>query len=164
MGFVRGLVPRRRNRLWGPALRWLYDYLQAFWGGVPFPRRTRTLSPRQPAPVSNLNLQPGDLVRVKSYGDILATLDSANKNRGLFFDADLVPSCSREFRLKARLTNFIDEKTGRMASLKMPAVILENVWCQSRYSTCRVFCPRSIYSWWRDAWLEKITESSPGTR
>ncbi len=105
------MVPRRRNRLWSPALRWLYDYLQAFWGGVPFPRRTRTLSPRQPAPVSNLNLQPGDLVRVKSYGDILATLDSANKNRGLFFDAELVPFCSREFRVKARLTNFIDEKT-----------------------------------------------------
>jgi len=48
---------------------------------------------------------------VKSYGDILATLDSANKNRGLFFDAELVPFCSREFRVKARLTNFIDEKT-----------------------------------------------------
>jgi hypothetical protein len=54
----------------------------------------------------NLNLQPGDLVRVKSYGDILATLDSANKNRGLFFDAELVPFCSRELRVKARLTNF----------------------------------------------------------
>jgi len=126
--------------------------------------RTGTLPPGQPAPVSNLNLQPGDLVRVKSYGDILATLDSDNKNRGLFFDADLVPSCSREIRVKARLTNFIDEKTGRMASLKTPAVILENVWCQSRYSTCRVFCPRCIYSWWREAWLDKITESSQGTR
>jgi hypothetical protein len=158
------MVLRRRNWLWGRALRWLYDGLQALRGGVPFPRRTGTLLPGQAAPVSNLSLQAGDLVRVKSYGDILATLDSANKNRGLFFDAELVPFCSREFRVKARLTNFIDEKTGRMASLKMPAVILENVWCQSRYSTCRVFCPRSIYSWWREAWLDKITESSQDTR
>ena len=147
----------------GPPLRWLYDRFQALWGGVPFPRRTGTLPPDRPAPVSNLNLQPGDLVRVKSYGDILATLDGANKNRGLFFDAELVPFCGREYRVRTRLTDFIDEKTGRMASLKTPAVILEDVWCQSRYSTCRVFCPRSIYSWWREAWLEKISESSQGT-
>ena len=147
----------------GPPLRWLYDRFQALWGGVPFPRRTGTLPPDRPAPVSNMNLQPGDLVRVKSYGDILATLDGANKNRGLFFDAELVPFCGREYRVRTRLTDFIDEKTGRMASLKTPAVILEDVWCQSRYSTCRVFCPRSIYSWWREAWLEKISESSQGT-
>ena len=147
----------------GPPLRWLYDRFQALWGGVPFPRTTGTLPPDRPAPFSSMNLQPGDLVRVKSYGDILATLDGANKNRGLFFDAELVPFCGREYRVRTRLTDFIDEKTGRMVSLKTPAVILEDVWCQSRYSTCRVFCPRSIFSWWREAWLEKISESSQGT-
>jgi hypothetical protein len=99
-----------------------------------------------------MNLQPGDLVRVKSYGDILATLDEANKNRGLFFDAELVPFCGREYRVRTRLTDFIDEKTGRMARSRL-AVILEDVWCQSRYSTCRVFCPGA--SIWREAWLEK---------
>ena len=48
-----------------------------------------------------------------------------------------------------------DEKTGKMMSLKTPAVILENVWCQSRYSNDRFLCPRSIYSWWREVWLER---------
>jgi hypothetical protein len=154
---------RRRNWLWAPPLRWIYDRLQALRGGIPYPRKTGTLPPGRPAPVSNLNLQPGDLVRVKPYRDILATLTSTNKNRGLFFDAEQVPYCGGEYRVKSRLTNFIDEKTGRMQSLKTPAVILENVWCQSRYSTCRVFCPRSIYSWWREAWLENSIDNSRKT-
>jgi hypothetical protein len=45
-----------------------------------------------------------------------------------------------------------------MTFLKTPAVILDKVWCQSRYSSCRVFCPRSIYSWWREVWLERVSE------
>ena len=63
-----------KRTILGPPLRWLYDRVQALGGGIPFPRRTGTLPPDQPAPVSDLNLQPGDLVRVKSYGDILARL------------------------------------------------------------------------------------------
>jgi hypothetical protein len=162
-GFVyAGYYPfsysRKRNRLWGPALRWLYDWFQARRGGVPFPRRSGTVPAGQLTPVSNLNLQPGELVRVKSYQDILATLDSATRNRGMAFDAELVPYCGGQYRVKTRVSKFIDEKTGRMSTLKTPAVILENVWCKSRYSTCRVFCPRSIYSWWREAWLERVPE------
>jgi len=153
-----------RRTVLAPPLRWLYDRFQYLRGGVPFPRRPGTLPPGRPAPVSNLNLEPGDLVRVKTYGEILATVDSANCNRGLFFDAELVPYCGGEYRVRTRVRNFIDEKTGKMALLKTPAVILEGVWCQSCYSTRRVFCPRSIYSWWREAWLERISDASGGTR
>jgi hypothetical protein len=45
-----------------------------------------------------------------------------------------------------------------MRFMKTPAVILEGVWCRSRYSNHRMFCPRSIYSWWREEWLERIEE------
>jgi hypothetical protein len=47
-----------------------------------------------------------------------------------------------------------------MRALKTPAVILENVYCQSRYSNCKMFCPRSIYSWWREVWLERVSGST----
>src|SRR5262249_50884486 len=94
----------------------------------------------------------------KSYKDILMTLNSANMNRGLLFDAELVPYCGGTYRVKDRVSNFIDEKTGKMTSLKTPAVILENVWCRSRYSHCRLFCPRSIYSWWRGVCFEGVAE------
>lgn len=153
------LALAKRNRLGRPT-RWLYDQFQKLRGGVPYPRRTGTLPPGAPTPVATLDLQPGELVRVKTHQEILATLHGM-QNRGMFFDAELVPFCGGVYRVQARVTRFINEKTGTMATMKTPAVILEGVWCQSRYSNCRMFCPRGIYSWWREVWLERIPENSP---
>jgi hypothetical protein len=152
-----------RLRRLAPLFEWLYDRFQALWGGGPFPRKSGTVPLGQPTPSSTLDLQPGDLVRVKSYKDILATLDTTNKNAGLLFDAEMVPFCGGVYRVKSRIDQFIDEKSGKMVSLKTPAVILDTVWCQSRYSSCRMFCPRSIYSWWRETWLERVTEKAAAT-
>lgn len=149
------LTLAKRGRSGAPA-RWLYDKFQALVGGLPYPRKRGTLPPGQPGPVADLNLQPGELVRVKPYNEILATLDGL-KNRGMYFDAEMVPHCGRVYRVQARVKNFINEKTGKMSTLKTPAVILEGVWCKSYYSNCRMFCPRSIYSWWREIWLERVS-------
>jgi len=142
--------------------RWLYDRFQRFWGGVPFPQREGLIPVGAPTPRCDLDLKPGDLVRVKPYQEILATLDAASSNRGLNFDAELVPYCGKTYRVKARVEKFVDEKTGRMRHLRTPAVILEGVYCKSRYCGQRMFCPRSIYSWWREVWLERIPEPSAG--
>ena len=64
--------------------------------------------------------------------------------------------------MKSSISNFINEKTGLSVTLKTPAVTLENVWCQSRYSDRRMFCPRGIYSWWREVWLERVSEETAG--
>jgi hypothetical protein len=146
----------------GRPARWLYDRLQSLIGGVPFPRRTGSVPAGHPTPVSELNLQPGELVRVKSFEEILATLDGL-MNRGMSFDAELVPYCGGVFRVKARIERFVNEKTGKISSLKTPAVMLEDVWCQSRYSSCRMFCPRSIYPWWREVWLERVMDKPAET-
>jgi hypothetical protein len=145
----------RRGKLGAP-FRWFYDRFQAVLGGVPFPRRKGMAAAGTTTPTSVLDLQPGELVRVKSYDAILRTLDTNSKNRGLAFDAELVPYCGGSYRVRSRVSHFIDEKTGKMSSLRTPAVILENVYCQSRYSGCRVGCPRSIYSWWREIWLDRV--------
>jgi hypothetical protein len=136
--------------------RWLYDRFQNFWGGVPFPKRKGHLPVGALTPASDLNLQAGEMVRVKSLEEIRKTIDQRNLNRGMAFDGELVPYCGGTFRVKLRVEKFIDEKTGKMKSLKTPAVILEDVYCKGRYSTCRMFCPRSIYSWWREVWLERL--------
>ena len=114
----------------------------------------------QPTPTCTLNLQPGELVRVKSYKAILETLNTQSKNRGLYLDAEAVPYCGDVYKVKTRLNRFIDEKTGRLVTVKNPSIILEDVWCRARYSDCRMFCPRSIYSWWREIWLERIPADS----
>ena len=151
------------SRIWwrfGLFFGWFYDRFQAVFGGVPFPRREGVIPAGQPTPSCQLDLQPGDLVRIKSYEEILATLDVNNKNKGLRFDAELVPYCGGIYRVKTRVNKFLDEKSGKLLTVKNAAIILENVWCQARYSDCRLFCPRSIYSWWREVWLERVPDKS----
>lgn len=152
-----------RNKIGRPA-RWFYDWVQSLRGGIPYPNKRGRVPTSEPTPTSDLNLQAGDLVRVKSHEEILATIHPGGMNRGLLFDKELVPFCGKTYRVKAKLERFIDEKTGKMISLKMPAVMLENVWCQARYSNCKMFCPRAIYSWWREVWLERVAEGVPSER
>ena len=111
-------------------------------------------------PTPSCDLRPGDWVRIKSYDEILATLDKAGSNRGLSFDAELLPYCGKVYRVKTRVEKFINERTGKMQRLRTPAVILEGVYCKSLYAGQRLFCPRSIYSWWREIWLEKVSETA----
>jgi hypothetical protein len=147
----------------GPALRWLYDMFQSMWGGLPYPRKSGTIPIGRPTPMSGLDLQPGELVRVKSHREILATLDASNKNRGLMFDGEMMPYCGKTFQVKTRLFKFVDEKTGKLTTTKHPAILLEGVWCRARYSWCRMACPRSIYPWWRESWLERVPEKTRDT-
>ena len=103
-----------------------------------------------------LDLQPGELVRIKPYKEILETLDTRDRNRGLYFDAEEVPYCGGQYRVLRRVTRIINDKTGRMLEMKTPCLILDSVICESRYSECRLFCPRSIYAYWREIWLERV--------
>jgi hypothetical protein len=150
-----------RRRL-NPLLRWFYDTFHPLWRGTLFPRHTGTIPADKPTPVpaQPLNLQPGELVRVKSHEEILKTLNTESKNRGLYFDAELVPFCGGTYRVLRRVNKIIDEKTGKMSKMKTESIILENVFCLSRYSYCRMFCPRAIYPYWREIWLERASETS----
>ena len=140
----------------GDPLRWLYDKAQSLRGGVPYPRRAGKLPIGGSTPAVRLELQPGEWVRVKSLEEILAACDADLKNRGMKFDAEMVPYCGKTYRVLKRVTKIVNEKTGKIQELKTPAVILETVICQARYSECRLFCPRSLYPFWREIWLERI--------
>jgi hypothetical protein len=143
----------------GAPSRWVYDRFQSVWGGLPFPRKPGKIADGHPQPRLDLDLQPGELVRVKSYEEILRTLDRSALNRGLSFDAELVPYCGKVFRVRTRIERFVDEKTGRMRKMKTPAVILDGVYCQSLYSGQRILCPRSVWLWWREIWLDRVPEA-----
>ena len=150
----------------GRPMRWFYDRFYPVWRGAPFPRKSGTIPEGQPTPAATLNLQPGELVRIKSYDEILKTLDTRNRNRGLYFDAEEVPYCGGTYRVLKHVSRIVNERTGRIQEMKTPCLILDSVICQSRYSECRLFCPRSIYPYWREAWLERVGPhcSDPGLR
>jgi hypothetical protein len=78
------------------------------------------------------------------------------------FDKEMVPFCGGTYKVLRRVDRIINEKTGRIQEMKTPAVILDSVFCQSRYSECRLFCPRGIFAYWREVWLERVQTGDPG--
>jgi hypothetical protein len=103
-----------------------------------------------------LNLQPGEFVRVRSPEEIQATLDDRGHNRGLSFDREMLRYCGQTLRVKARVNHIIDETSGRLIHIKRDAIILEGGICSGECSTGRWFCPREIYAYFREAWLERV--------
>ncbi len=139
----------------------LYDAVQRLRNRPPWPHKTGTLSA---TPTEILGLEIGEYVRVKSFEEILSTLDKNNKNRGLSFDAEMVRFCGSIHRVHSRVDKIINEASGEMMHFVNPCIILEDVWCSSDWSECRRFCPRSIYHYWREIWLERVpAPASPKT-
>jgi hypothetical protein len=105
-------------------------------------------------PIETLDLQPGELVQIRSREEIIATLDQQNRNRGLLFDGEMLRYCGGIYRVLRRVYHIIDEKTGKMMNMKYPCIVLEGVVCQSDFSR---FCPRAIFSYWRENWLRRVS-------
>lgn len=121
------------------------------------PRFNGQVPDGQPTPAVNTGLQPGELVRIRTLAEIEQTLNSHSKNRGLYFDpSEMSQQCGRVARVRKRVNNIIEESTGKMMQMKGACVVLDNVYCQSENSRCRLNCPRAIYSYWREAWLERM--------
>jgi hypothetical protein len=140
----------------GPALKWFYDRLQHLRGGVPYPHRTGTLPQGARTPSVSLKLQAGEWVRVKSHAEIIATCDKSGRNRGMTFDPEMVPYCGGTYQVLKRVDRIIHEQTGKMQEMKTACIILDSVVCQARYCDNRLFCPRSVYPYWREIWLERV--------
>jgi hypothetical protein len=139
----------------GAGLRWTYDNFQKLRGATPYPARIGTVPEGTKTPSVTLNLQPGELVKVKRYDEILKTLDEHGHNRGMWFDPEMVPYCGGTYRVLRRVNSIINEKTGRMQHMKNSCIVLEDVACASCYAKYRKFCPRSIFAYWREIWLER---------
>jgi len=82
-------------------------------------------STRTPA----LGLQPGEWVRVKSREEIEATLNNKGKNRGLWFDREMLEFCGQVFQVRHRVDRLVDERTGEMIELSSDCVALEGATC-----------------------------------
>ena len=118
-----------------------------------WPKGPNEKSPPRPEP---LGLQPGDWVRVRRKEEIQATLTTEGNNRGLHFDIEMVPFCGQVMQVRGRVTHIIEEHTGRMLRFGNDCIKLEGAVCSGERSTGRFFCPRQIYPYWREAWLERV--------
>lgn len=106
-------------------------------------------------PTEFLNLQPSELVQVRSKEEIMATLDKTQKNRGLWFDSEMLPYCGGIYRVLRPVHHIIEEKTGKMINMKFPCIVLEGVVCRSDFHR---LCPRAIFPYWRENWLKRAVK------
>ncbi|MBI3408488.1 MAG: hypothetical protein HY040_09060 [Planctomycetes bacterium] len=159
--------------LWLASIRWFlprtpfgYNLFQRFanWmhrvlAGRTLPSLNAKITRGATTPSERLNLQPGELVRIKPQSEIEKTIDQSSRNRGLSFDVEeMAPYCGRLFRVHKSVTKIIHEATGNMRHMKQPCIMLEGVVCQGEYAKCRLNCQRAIYSYWREIWLERVYE------
>jgi len=145
----------------GSILRWGYDRIQNWRRATPYPIRQGKIPHGTKTPSAELHVRPGELVRIRTYQEILATLDENGLNRGMWFDAEMVPYSGKTYRVLDRVNTIINEKTGKMQHLKNACIMLEGVVCLACYSKYRRFCPRSIYPYWREVWLERVQSKMP---
>jgi len=106
-------------------------------------------------PMELLDLQPGELVEVKSKEEIFATLDKDQKNRGLWFDSEMLPYCGGIYRVLRRVYKLVDEKTGKLVKMKFPCIMLKGVVSKAEFHR---LCPRAIYPYWRESWLKRASK------
>jgi hypothetical protein len=132
----------------------LFNRVQERRHGVPYPFIEGSAAK---TPVELLDLQPGELVEVRKKEEVMATLDKAQRNRGLWFDAEMLPYCTGIYRVLRRVNRIIEEKSGKMIDMKYPCIVLEGVVCQSDFHR---LCPRAIYPYWRENWLKRA--AAPG--
>lgn len=105
-------------------------------------------------PTESLDLQPGELVEVKSLDEIMATLSTFGQNRGLAFQPEMREFCGKRYRVLARLNCIINELNGEMIKSKN-TVLLNSVTCDG---VCRRGCGRRGYTYWREIWLRRVTD------
>ena len=143
----------------GTPLIWLYDSVQKLIGGTPYPERRGRIPKGSRTPSRRLDLQAGELVRVRSLPEILETVDESLRNKGMGWHSEMVQFTGKVFRVARRIEKIISEKTGKMIHMKNDVVILENAVCLGKYiDNCRRHCPRSVFLYFREIWLERAPE------
>ena len=126
------------------------------------PRRCRARYGNGSLGGSRWTFKLGELVQVRSPGrDRGRRLTTRGRNRGLSFDRATLRYCGRTLRVQDRVKRIIDERTGQMIDIFSDCSILDGSVRSGECSTNRWFCPREIYQYWREAWLQRVDDSEP---
>jgi hypothetical protein len=134
----------------------LFNAVQTLRGGTGYPpTQARSAATSRPA---DLGLQPGEVVRVASPEKIFETLDATGKNRGLWFDRDMLKHCGQCYAVLRRVDKIIDDASGRMLRMKTPCIVLDSVDASGEYLR---FCAQHDHPFWREAWLERVEDRGP---
>ena len=122
-----------------------------------FFKKSRSLSNVQSLIVFHI----GEVVKVRSKEDVMATLDNWKKLKGCGFMTEMEQYCGTIQRVKKQVRNFMDERDYLVKKCKN-MYILDGLMCEG----VKDFgpCDRSCYFFWRAEWLEKVDFPSTNSK
>jgi hypothetical protein len=129
-----------------------------------FFRWIRRVSGREPlingaVPViQTAGLKAGDVVRVRSREEISAMLNAWHEMKGCLFMPAMWGYCGTVQVVLKPVERFVDERDYRVKHAK-GLVILQGLLCSGSPDYGR--CDRACFYFWREEWLEKISEPEP---
>lgn len=132
------------------ALTRTFNLAQRFRGGADYPYMPK-YALEDKAWAVDLHLDAGDAVVVRNKDEIARTLVNG-RNKGLWFDRDMVRFCNQPAIVRKRVDRIIHEGTGKMVVMKTPCVMLENVVATGEFLR---LCPQQEYIFWRETWLRR---------
>jgi hypothetical protein len=120
-------------------------------------------------PAAVLDLKPGELVRVKTFDEIVSTLDRRRRNRGMTVCHEMTRCCGTVAEVRHRVARVIEEKTGKMHKLNHTVTLQDSGSRPSLCDECLCHgemgdCPRGELMYWREIWLERVNEQGHASR
>jgi hypothetical protein len=130
----------------------IFNIVQQLRGGAGYPYMPTYPSKGQ-SPTTNISFDRGDAVVIRTKDEIAGTLVNG-RNKGLWFDRDMVRFCGRPAIVRRRVNRIIHEATGKMVVMKTPCLTLEGVVATGEFLK---LCPQQEYIFWREVWLTRST-------
>ncbi len=131
-----------------------FNAFQAWRGGAAFPSKP---VPSDDKSIRGEPLARGDWVQVKSLVEIARAMDKNSKNRGLWFDADMLKHCGQAYQVRGRVEKIIDVGSGKIIPMKTPCIVLEGVHYSGEFQG---FGEQHDFLYWREAWLSPAAPST----
>jgi hypothetical protein len=134
----------------------IFNLAQRLRDGARYPFMLPTES-KGVSPYADLRLKADESVVVRSKEEIARTLVNS-RNRGLWFDREMIRFCGQPATVRRRVDRIIHEATGKMVVMKTPCVVLEEVTATGEFLR---MCPQHEYIFWREAWLSRSQPDQP---
>jgi hypothetical protein len=136
----------------------VFNRFQNWRGGATYPSKPL---PSDDKTIRGESLSTGDWVRVKSPAEIARAMDRNSKNRGLWFDRDMLKHCGQTYRVRGRVEKIIDVGSGKIIPMKTPCIVLDDVHYSGEFQG---FGEQHDFLYWREAWLNRIAPATEPDR
>lgn len=105
---------------------------------------------------SSGKLRPGDVVEVRPWTEICATLDENGMREGLAFMPEMLKHCGRRFVVSKQITGTYESAFGGASHIQ-DVVLLRDVRCDgSGHDACRKACVLC----WKQMWLTRVDKEN----